>query len=613
MVIKNFKQWIACLLILCCTFWCVCACDGERTPDGTETIKVTIVDSFFFQADRAEGEVEYGGTFTTKLSMLSDYKVLSCDYSDYIVEDKEDGTVLLTLRNITRPARVTITAGYVANRFDLRTIDCTLTYDYNGGTDADNAFQKTERYTSSNHLRPNTFNGSGVIREGYTLLGWNTQADGGGEHIGLGSRVTVKNGSSITLYAEWAAWSDTNDFLYQKNADGTLTLIGYKGNASIDPFVIPGTIDGTSVSVVSASFTTNMPNGKLTGTTLILPESIRILKSNSFRNSSFSEIYFYDSIEEVADGAFPYNLKTYHINAVEPPCFQAVNDNTIFADSVDRLILNIDKKKMIFFSGCSFTYGLNSQTIENAFEGYTVYNMGFIGSIDAAFQMEIILNYIGNGDVFVHAPEQMSQCQLMYSHYVNGMMFVMVEGNYDLLALADFSSNNAVWKAFFDYKSLKADMEPCNYTDGRCESFNIYGDYAIERAYDEMNEAARDVTYSDNAYYPDVRLLSDAGMKRLTSYYDRIEACGGKVCVSYAPVNVSIDEETNVENASRQFAFQFEKMLSEYGYKPVSDIFDYLFVGRYFYDADYHLNDVGAILRTQRLIEDIRAVLLQSN
>ena len=32
-----------------------------------------------------------------------------------------------------------------------------------------------------------------------------------------------------------------------------------------------------------------------------------------------------------------------------------------------------------------------------------------------------------------------------------------------------------------------------------------------------------------------------------------------------------------------------------------------MFLGRYFYDSDYHLNDLGAALRTERLISDLQA------
>ena len=96
--------------------------------------------------------------------------------------------------------------------------------------------------------------------------------------------------------------------------------------------------------------------------------------------------------------------------------YQAVNNSAYYADNVDRLIVNADKKKLVFFAGCSFAYGVNSNMADNMFGGeYVVCNMGVNGDINGAFQMEIILSCLGEGDILVHSPEQMSAPQLMSS------------------------------------------------------------------------------------------------------------------------------------------------------------------------------------------------------
>ena len=139
-----------------------------------------------------------------------------------------------------------------------------------------------------------------------------------------------------------------------------------------------------------------MPSGRLTADTLVLPNTIKKVAGNSFLHSAFSEIYFSENIEEVSEKAFPYNFKTYHINAVLPPCFQAVNNSVLLADNMDRLILNAENKKLIFFSGCSTAYGLVSPAMDFMFgKEYTVFNMGMNGDINGAFQLKIIINYLG--------------------------------------------------------------------------------------------------------------------------------------------------------------------------------------------------------------------------
>lgn len=56
-----------------------------------------------------------------------------------------------------------------------------------------------------------------------------------------------------------------------------------------------------------------------------------------------------------------------------------------------------------------------------------------------------------------------------------------------------------------------------------------------------------------------------------------------------------------------EFAEKFENMFWGYGYEAISDVEEYMFPGRYFYDSDYHLNDLGAALRTERLLADLKA------
>lgn len=603
----NFKKFIG-LLVAVLVFSCGC---GKRAQD--ETVSVSIVDSVFFTTENSVGKVERGSDFSTVLQFRSGYEFVSCSYPEYQTEKVADG-VLLTLKNVTCPSRVTVACDIKQPFPDGIELHCTINYDFNGGVLRGSGETRTSvDYILTQHLRPNTFNGVQVEKEGYVLVGWNTQADGNGIHIGLGSRVTVGDGESITLYAEWLKSIDGREFLFKEIAPGAVSLTGYRGKGDVQPFVIPSEIDGKEVVEIASSFTTNLPCGALSADTLVLPNTIKKVSGNSFLHSDFSELYFSDNIEEIADNAFPYQFKTYHINAFLPPCFQAVNNSILFADNVDRLILHAGEKKMIFFSGCSTAYGLVSPAVDYSFGGeYTVYNMGMNGDINGAFQLEIIINYMEDGDVLVHAPEQMSPCQLMSAFYVNSIMFIMAEGNYDLLALADFSGNTGVFRAFFDYIEIKKETEACEYADGRFGEFNNYGDYISPRPYDESTESARDVTYSDDAYCYAPELITEEGVFRLVGYYDSIWEKGGKAYFSYAPVNISARGGTELKDKGLEFAKKIEEMLLSYGYTPISDVEDYMFEGRYFYDSDYHLNDLGAVLRTEQLIKDLKAVTQSS-
>ena len=601
--LRRIEHIICTILTLTAVLICGCV----QKEEFIKNISVTIADSLFFTPSVSATRVKAGDDLTVTLEMLHGYEFVSCDYENYSVMPVGLGAVKLTLHDICVPSRVTVTTQLRQTDNSREEINCSVSYNLNGG-DYEGKSELTYNYTLTEHLRPNTWNGQGIKKDGYTLIGWNTQSDGNGEHIGLGSRVTVGDGENITLYAEWVKWLPEEDFLYRTHPDGTAAVTGYRGDGNEEMFVIPAEIDGYTINEIAGSLTTNIPCGKIISPVLVLPDTIISISGGAFTNSAFREIYFFDNIEFIADNSFPYNITTYHINAALAPRYQAVNNSTYYADCVDRLITTGDKKQIIFFAGCSTAYGINSPMVQAAAgEDYAVCNLGVNGDINGAFQLEVILHYISEGDILVHTPEVMSAPQLMSSFYLDGRAFIMCEGNYDLLSIPDFSESDLIFRAYMHYVTIRNNEQECSYTDGRSEDFNIYGDYIYPRPYVEENESERDVSYSANAYNFTPEMLTEDGIEKLTSYYDDAVAKGAKVCISYSPTNGSSQTDVPVEEAAEAFDKRFRTLLSSFGYSLISDYRDYIFEGRYFYDSDYHLNELGAILRTGQLLEDLQA------
>lgn len=101
---KNRKLYsVIVLLLTICVFLCGCT-QTERQ----NKVRVSIVDSVLFKAENTAAEIERGRDFKTVLSLRAGYEFVSCDYSDYAATEK-DGKTELTLKNIERPSRVTVT------------------------------------------------------------------------------------------------------------------------------------------------------------------------------------------------------------------------------------------------------------------------------------------------------------------------------------------------------------------------------------------------------------------------------------------------------------------------------------------------------------------------
>ena len=140
-VINGFCRGF-CLLLLMCFLLCACTGGAADEPEK-EYVSVTLVDSVFFTADEPSQRVKYGGTASFTLKMRPGFSFVSCSYSDYEAAERDEECIL-TLRNVTRPSRVTVQADSVPEEADTNPVfSCSIRYVFNDGTQR----EKTEHYT----------------------------------------------------------------------------------------------------------------------------------------------------------------------------------------------------------------------------------------------------------------------------------------------------------------------------------------------------------------------------------------------------------------------------------------------------------------------------------
>ena len=592
-ILKVIKRRITPFVLTLVFLFLFVGCTTPLQTEQMEPVPITLVDGDFTASERSV-RVERGGDAVFMLTFPDGLVFGGCDYGNYST-DTQDGVTSLTLRAVRYPCRVHIWT---------LALESSIFYYLNGGkfkTEALDGDFYLEGYDLTHHLRANTAIGTDKIeRVGYVQTSWNTKADGSGERIGLGSRVTIQNGENIQLYAEWKKCIDERELSYTVE-DGQITLNAYLGGTQVEEFVLPATIQGMQVTRIAEGFAEN-----IVGKSLVLPHGLKEVATSAFKRCAFEEITFFDGLEEVTDRSFTHtSFKTWHINAEQKPVYQKDNDNAVFADKMDRLILNKESKKMVFFAGCSMSYGLRSERVEKAFDGkYVICNMGVIGGINAAFQLDCITPFLGEGDVFVHAPEVGSGYQLMSDLNGGSRVFVTVEGNYDLLCYTDMSKMIGAFSHFRTYNKNRKEMSTGGYADYN-DHYNEYGDIIIPRPYTGENKQ-----FSELGYYYEPQFVTKESMAVLAEKYDAIERRGGKVLFSFSPINLDgLTEEMRSQKSWLQFETAVKDELTSYGYRPISKAEDYLYGGRYFYDADYHLNDEGVDKRTGQLIADIKSVL----
>lgn len=579
---------------------------NNNDTEKTDEVKIT----FYADENALEGNtaftVKRGDDAEFKLTVADGYCIDGVSFSGECSVLGKVGEVLVAMRNIRYDEAVKV---------NLSRCSSGIYYYLNGGNFNGDVTASLEYYgdagESRTHLRKNTSIGIDTIyRTGYTQTGWNTAADGSGRHIGLGSRVTVDRNTTLRLYAEWAKWSDGKLFEYENNGmtedDNTdIIVTSYKGG-NVDVLVIPEEIDGKKVTAIADGFADNNTIG-----TLIMHRYVSYVGDNKL--CSIGSIYLSDSVTTFVNGGFNDNIKKCYVNASVAPRMIGQNSNGIFAESIDRLITNYDtdKSNLIFFGGCSLTYGLDCSLVEKVYGNkYYITEVGVNGDSYMPFQFDCVISYIKKGDVLIHAPEMASEQAMLIDSGAkedcDWMLFSAIEGNYDLLSLVDFSSMHGVFTALANFNELRLKLPEVTYEAVNPE-FNEYGDCITPRMINFFGEGQLTfVTDEEIAVYD--KYVAMSAYNKLNEYYLRAFNKGATVYYTYAPCNVELVKLSGefYSGSWNEYDALLRSVLDGNYVKIISRPFDYIFDSSYFYDTDYHLTSAGAKLRTEQLIDDMQ-------
>lgn len=580
------KAFLAALCLAC--LFPLFGCRQQGAPDR---VLVFLEEAHGCTVENNGQQVAVGEDAVFTLSLDRGWSLSDTDYAGAFDISVSGRTATLTLREVQYPTRVCLR---LASRY------CTVTYAANGGQPIRGALQESKTYDLTYHARPNTALGADLFaREGYTLTGWNTRSDGSGTAAGLGSRVSVPDGA-VTLYAQWAQWSDGADFAWDRTEDG-VTITGYRGKDAA--VVIPELLGGEPVTAVAEGAFDGCAAAEV-----IFPPTMRDIAPGAFRNCALERVTLFDSVRTVSDSSFEHcpSLKTLHINAAEAPFGYTWRKESCYADKLDRMILTQGQKRAVFYGGCSVWYNLDGFQAQEALGGsYTVVNLGLNGTVNSPVQMQILGAFLGEGDILVHTPELSSRQQLLI-HTAMGeqddKLWCGIENNYDLFALVDLTTVDGVFDSLCHYLSQKsAKAAYSQYYRDDLDRFYMdpFGGVPFFRGGTEDNLPDR--VYLDPAF------VNGEAMERLEAYYDWFRAQGARVYVSCACVNLDAVPEGQRDNAALLDGLLRETVGRMDGVALISSLEDYLYRNSDFFDTNYHLVTRAAKENTALWLRDLRA------
>ena len=274
-------------------------------------------------------------------------------------------------------------------------------------------------------------------------------------------------------------------------------------------------------------------------------------------------------------------------------CPQYINGyNAAMNDKVGRL-QTIEGRKIVLVGNSNVAFGFRSDMIEDEF-GIPVVNAGLHGAIGNAFHEQVCKLNVHEGDVYIVCHTSFDDDDSISAKEA----WITIENSFSLWRLIRIKDVDSMAKGFPSYlfkcfslwKNNKGNLsEPGHYTR---TAFNEYGDMAVPRDERVIEFSSGDI---------DLPIIGDTETKRLNRLSKYLEKRGAKLVmagypipdVEFAPSDKSYDEFT-------------EKLKSVYCFPVISDYKNYKMDQDLFFDTKYHLNDEGVIVRTEKLIEDIK-------
>lgn len=468
----------------------------------------------------------------------------------------------------------TLWANYSAN----------IVYHANGGTvKKDGSDTYTQKASVVWYKCPNTLTAEdNFVNEGYTLVEYNTKADGTGTAISLGSRVAMHDRPSVELYCIWEKQSSASDFEYRAESKG-LYITKYKG--SDKNVVIPDTIDGkTVIGIAEKAF-----NGSSVER-VVLTKNITNVDSGAFTNCrALKTFVMFDSLVNISDRSFSgTNIENLRINAV---LGLYKSWTTSFANvKLDRLLWaqNSGKDIMTIYGGSGSYYGFDCSIIDEAFDGrYEIVNLGSNASVTAAFYFEYLEKIMGEGDIALWAPEAGNY--MLGEASFSSRLWEFNGGHYDILRNIDISNYNSVFSTYSTYASSHS---------GNQQSFeafstgtDMYGDSASSGEHKERYNS-----YSFSRY---ISFLNGSSTDHLSDIMKNMSANGVKILYTWP----AMDKEGSFE--SDEMMKEYENALKKAfpNLEIISEYKDCLIDHEYMLDSEWHLVLDGAKIRTQSVVE----------
>lgn len=461
----------------------------------------------------------------------------------------------------------------------------TVVYHANGGKTSDGKDELSDEYSLVLYHNPKTLPATDYfVRDGYTLVEYNTKADGSGEAYSIGSRAYAGHNTKIDLYCVWAKQNDASDFKYTE-VSGKIAITEYTGSSS--KVVVPDKIDGKTVAWIYAFENTENVEE------IVLPQTILTVRDGAFEYSEkLTTLTFFDSIQSIEDGCISGcdEFSNLRINYT-----QTRHSWTNSDVKYDRLLWARDMKKMILFGGSGTINGYDCDAIAEEFgDEYVIINYGSNANYTTSVAFDTIYHFSTSEDIIVWAPESGA---MMFGDidFSRSMRLFCIGGDcYDFLRWSDMRNYYNPLSPYARY------VRDCT----RKLNFGTF-DASVNEFGDSIAVRVHKGTFGGYNFRAEWNFPYD-GCAYLSSVIDKLNQKGVKVYHSFAAMDASgfIAAKQN-DAAMEWYKNKIASCFPDVTF--ISDYHNYLIPTEMVYDSEWHLTNEGAEYRTQFIIADLKA------
>ncbi|MBQ8720399.1 MAG: hypothetical protein IJY65_05140 [Clostridia bacterium] len=268
-------------------------------------------------------------------------------------------------------------------------------------------------------------------------------------------------------------------------------------------------------------------------------------------------------------------------------------------DEKHDALLSEEDDKIVIVGGSSVAFGVDSDIIEKYTE-MPVINFGLYAALGTKLMLDLSRGGIKEGDIVVIAPELDPQTLSLY--FSSEATWQAIDG--DISMLSSVGADNYLsmlggsWKYAKEKLGYFLTEKPDPEGVYNAKNFDENGDLVYTRANNTMR------TYYDPNNMIDLSpdILSEDFADYLNEYISYCTSRGATVYFSYCPMNrMGLKKGVTDESAKAFETYLKDKINCTF----ISNINEYIYDAEYFYDTNFHLNDVGSILHSVNLTKDI--------